>query len=316
MYLIDSYFQKHLGSGNILLMNKSGFNYKDIVDHAKDVIIVTKAFPLDDPGPEIVYVNKAFTELTGYSENDVMGKTPRILQSDDTNKESTNAIRKGLEQEIPVRVTLKNISKSGKLYWLDLSIIPLKNNQGIITHFAAIERDITEQKKVEFELQNLARTDPLTGLHNRRSFTEFLENELVRYKRSTEKYSLLMLDIDHFKRINDTYGHDVGDIAIQTLAKTCVSALRLHDKAARIGGEEFCIILPYTTKNEAYAIAERLRENIAKCSIATATEKIFITVSIGVSEVMADDTDYTTILKRADEKMYHAKYSGRNRTCI
>jgi diguanylate cyclase (GGDEF)-like protein len=141
-------------------------------------------------------------------------------------------------------------------------------------------------------------------------------NELSRFKRSSEVYSLLMFDIDHFKRINDNYGHSTGDIAIQNIAKSCQSILRSQDKIARIGGEEFCVLLPYTTKKSASEVAEKLKEIISNISIVTTSGNVTMTVSIGVSDVEETDTEHTAILKRADEKMYMAKKTGRNRVCL
>jgi diguanylate cyclase (GGDEF)-like protein/PAS domain S-box-containing protein len=298
-------------------MEEFEFNFKDIVDFAKDVIIVTKAFPINEPGPEIVYVNKAFTELTGYTQNDVIGKNPRILQSSETNDETRKVIRQALEKKQAVRATIKNYSKNGELYWLDLSILPLKDSHGVVTHFVAIERDITEQKNIENNLEVLSRTDPLTGLLNRRAFDEFLTNELSRFKRSGEIYSLLVLDIDHFKSINDQYGHAAGDDAIQLITQVCQSNLRLHDQMARLGGEEFGILLPCTDKKNASKIAEKIRHIISNTLIkTTSTEDTSLTISIGVSEVSKRDINYRDALKRADDNLYKAKNTGRNRVCV
>ena len=196
-------------------MQEYDFDFKDIVEYAKDIIIVTKADLIEEPGPEIIYVNKAFTELTGYTPEDVIGKNPRILQSAGTDPDTRQRIRDGLENKVPVRVTIKNYSKTGEAYWLDLSILPLKNSDGEVTHFVAIERDVSHQKRVEEKLKVLTRTDPLTGLLNRRAFDELSASELSRFKRTNESYSLLMLDIDHFKLINDQYGHVAGDLVIK-----------------------------------------------------------------------------------------------------
>ena len=294
-------------------MKEFDLNFKDIVEFARDVILVTKSYPIDEPGPEIVYANKAFTELTGYSQKEILGKNPRILQSDETDAETKKIIRQGLEQKTPVRVTIKNYSKTGDGYWLDLSILPLRNAEGVVTHFVSVQRDVTEQKDIEKKLEILSRTDPLTGLLNRRSFDEIAENELSRFKRSGEVYSLLMLDIDHFKEINDKYGHSVGDNAIQTIAQSCELNLRLHDKMARVGGDEFCILLPCTNKSTASVIAEKLRKVILSISLTAENEDISPTVSIGVSEIEETDIDHTAPLKRADDNLYKAKEAGRNR---
>ena len=207
-------------------MNTFDFSFQQIVDAAKDVVIVTKADPIDPPGPEIVYVNKAFTELTGYTPDEVIGKTPRLLQSTGTAADSKRAIREALQNHQPVRVTIKNYAKSGREYWLDVSILALRNAAGEVTHFAAIERDVTEQKELEHQLETLSRTDPLTGLLNRRSLEDYLAKEYSRFKRHGTKFSALLLDIDHFKSINDRYGHSSGDRVLKMLADSCTASLR------------------------------------------------------------------------------------------
>lgn len=296
-------------------MKELDFKFEDIVELAKDVIIVTKAYPIDDPGPEIVYVNRAFTELSGYTQEDVLGKNPRILQSKGTDEKTKKIIRQGLEQKIPVRVTILNYSKTGEEYWLDLSILPLKNSDGEVAHFVAIQRNVTEQKNIEKQLEILSRTDPLTELLNRRAFNEISENEFSRFKRSGDVYTILIFDIDHFKLINDTYGHETGDFAIKTLARICKKNQRLHDTAARTGGDEFSVLLPDTDKHTAYKIAEKMRKIIMNTPVKTKDGEISMTVSIGVSEVSNDDIEHTIVFKRADENLYKAKYSGRNRVC-
>ena len=139
-------------------MKTFDFDFQQIVDAANDVIIVTKSDPIDPPGPEIVYVNKAFTDLTGYAPDEVMGKTPRLLQSSGTDVDTKRAIKQALQKQQPVRVTIRNYAKSGREYWLDVSILPLRDESGEVTHFAAIERDVTEQK-------NSVRFEKLTGHH-------------------------------------------------------------------------------------------------------------------------------------------------------
>ena len=297
-------------------MEKFDFSFIDIVEHAKDIIIVTKAIPLDDPGPEIVYVNRSFTELTGYQPHEVIGKTPRILQSKETDYESKQLIKEALINQVPIRTTIKNYSKHGVGYWLDISILPLKDDDGKVTHFVAIERDVTKQKELERKLEELTRTDPLTDLLNRRAFDEMLKSEFSRFKRSQSKYTLLMLDIDHFKNINDTYGHDIGDTVLKAVAKTCKSNLREQDSIFRIGGEEFCIVLPNTTIDVTGQVAEKLRESIMHNSVKIEGGIISVTVSMGIGEVNSLDKDAYTALKKADDKLYIAKESGRNQVSV
>jgi len=129
------------------------FSLEDVVKFANDIVIVTEAYPLDEPGPKIVYVNQAFTDLTGFAPEEVIGKTPRILQGLDSNPETRATIRAALEKKESVRTVIVNYSKSGRKYWLDINIIPLKNRKGEVTHFAAIERDLTEIKKAEEDIR-------------------------------------------------------------------------------------------------------------------------------------------------------------------
>jgi diguanylate cyclase (GGDEF)-like protein/PAS domain S-box-containing protein len=297
-------------------MNTFDFSFQQIVDAANDVVIVTKADPIDPPGPEIVYVNKAFTELTGYTPEEVIGKTPRLLQSSGTDVDSKREIKKALQNHQPVRVTIRNYAKSGREYWLDVSILALRNAAGEVTHFVAIERDVTEQKELEHTLERLSRTDPLTGLLNRRSLEDYLAKEYSRFKRHGTKFSVLLLDIDHFKSINDQYGHSTGDRVLKMLADSCTHNLRKHDVMARYGGEEFCVILPYTGCEAAAVLAEKLRTGIAAKALEAGDGEVRVTASIGVSEVQATDKNPGDILERADAALYEAKQSGRDRVCL
>jgi diguanylate cyclase (GGDEF)-like protein len=201
-------------------------------------------------------------------------------------------------------------------YWLDLSILPLSNASGQVTHFVAIERDVTEQMEREQTLQMLSTTDPLTGLLNRRDFEDQALKEYSRFERQGEKYALLMLDVDHFKAINDRYGHTTGDRVLQSLAENCVTNLREHDRVARWGGEEFCVLLPCTGIKTAVAIAEKLRRQIAATELIVGDAVVAATTSIGVAEVLASDINHTEVLERADRALYDAKQTGRDRVCV
>ncbi len=293
-----------------------GFNFRDIVENTKDVVIVTKASPIDDPGPEIVYVNPAFTELTGYEAHEVIGKSPRILQSEQTLPEAKQLIKNALRQQAAVRTVIRNRTKYGKTYWLDIRILPLTNDQGEVTHFVAIERDVTQQKEQEERLEQMTLTDTLTGLSNRRAFNENLSNEFSRFQRNQAHYTLLMIDIDHFKKINDTYGHATGDEVLIIFSKLIASHLRQHDSISRLGGEEFCAILPQTTLDESRRIAHKLCALINAQPFHIEKHQIPVSISIGISEAQENDFDCYDALTRADKKLYEAKESGRNKVCF
>ena len=297
------------------VMSKLNFDFSAIVQNAKDVVIVTEASPIDVPGPKIIYVNDAFTETTGYSAEEVIGKTPRIFQKEGTDKEELSKIRETLEKKEPVRVTLRNFSKTGKEYWVDISILPLRDTEGKVTHFASIQRDITEYKKLEQDLQILCRTDPLTTAANRRAFNEILSQEFSRFKRSQKEYALIMIDLDHFKSINDQHGHSVGDQVLIEVTERCKDNIRVHDILARLGGEEFCILLPYTETKQAQKVAERLREKIEIKPIIVDGLRVKVTISVGISLVSTGDEDGHQAMERADQKLFQAKESGRNQIC-
>jgi len=177
-----------------------------------------------------------------------------------------------------------------------------------------IEEELRKKIELEKHLQHLASTDPMTELYNRRAFFEIAELEVSSAKSKQEKFTCLIIDIDHFKRINDTYGHGVGDTVITAVSKLMVLNTRTKDHIGRIGGEEFAILMPKTSTEAAYQIADRLRENISKHSIAIdGSESVKITISIGLSTLTTDeDETIHTLLKRADTALYKAKDNGRN----
>lgn len=182
--------------------------------------------------------------------------------------------------------------------------------------FIASYTDVTERRRLEDELRRLATTDPLTGAHNRRHFLDRTQREAARCRRYDHDLCIVMLDADHFKAINDTHGHAAGDRVLRTLAKVCMAQLRETDVFGRFGGEEFIAALPETPLEVAVDAAERLRGVLEATPIplpdGTAGE-IYVTVSIGVSAFIADDTDIQQAINRADEALYAAKEAGRNR---
>ena len=177
--------------------------------------------------------------------------------------------------------------------------------------YARILNHLTMSRAVS-ELKRLASTDPLTGAFNRRHFIDLCAKELARTRRYHNSVSCMILDIDHFKRVNDVYGHDVGDEAIIGTARTARKALRTEDIFARLGGEEFVALLPMTNLQGAYTVAERVRNAIAGIRIDTRLGELTFTASIGLVEV-SDGESLEQSLKRADIALYEAKHAGRNR---
>ena len=179
----------------------------------------------------------------------------------------------------------------------------------------SVVRDIAERKQMQEELTRLATTDPLTGICNRRRFFERLELEWSRARRHSRPMSILMFDLDHFKRVNDTHGHAVGDSVLKDLCKEADDLLRSEDVLARLGGEEFAVILPEIDRTTAEAVAERLRKRLASVEIAAPEGVVRCTVSIGVIQCRLAHESLDVALKRVDDALYRAKKSGRNLVC-
>ena len=189
---------------------------------------------------------------------------------------------------------------------------PLKNDDNKITGIFLIVQDVTELASYEQKLVELNTKDGLTGVYNRRFFQTRLNEEYQRYKRSGNALSLIMFDIDFFKKVNDSYGHPGGDAVLQAIASKIASTMRTTDFLARYGGEEFCCLLPGTDLAGAYILAERLRKLIENMVTPCQENNIKVTISLGVSQMTAEDS-VETFLKRADEALYQAKNTGRNR---
>jgi diguanylate cyclase (GGDEF)-like protein len=175
--------------------------------------------------------------------------------------------------------------------------------------------DITDITNKANELERLATTDPLTGLFNRRHFLECLDAEWSRFQRYYRSVSVLMIDIDHFKSVNDSYGHAVGDEAIKAVAAACLGGKRKSDIVGRIGGEEFAVLLPETSLSRARTVAERIRKRVMSTRIAHNDVQLSATVSIGFAEATVGMSGVDALMCAADQALYQAKAEGRNR-CV
>jgi diguanylate cyclase (GGDEF)-like protein len=177
-------------------------------------------------------------------------------------------------------------------------------------------RDWKRSEQRTRDLQTLAAIDPLTGLYNRRQFESLARAELGRSQRYMRPCSFLMIDIDHFKRVNDTFGHEMGDWVLKTVATVLATARREADVVARFGGEEFVIMLPETTPAAAATVAERIRSLVSAHSMTIGDTTLNVTISAGVGEVTASSASIEAVLRDADRALYEAKQTGRNRVCV
>ena len=177
-------------------------------------------------------------------------------------------------------------------------------------------KDWKRSEQRAHDLQSLAAIDPLTGLYNRRQFETLARAELARCQRYVRPCSFLMIDVDHFKLVNDTFGHEMGDWVLKMVANTLTAARRDADVVARFGGEEFVIMLPETTRDAAAMVAERIRSMVAASALAVGDSRLSLTISVGVGETMAGLPGVEAVLRDADQALYDAKANGRNIVCV
>lgn len=216
------------------------------------------------------------------------------------------------------KLEYRMLHKDGSIRWiLDQAKVMERDEHGRAVRMCGTHTDVTDRKALEEELTRQAHIDYLTGINNRRYFMERAEHELRRANRSGNQLSIFMLDIDHFKRINDRYGHKVGDLVLKMLAQVCQSALRDIDILARMGGEEFAVLLPETESSLAIEVARRLQDSINKASLPLEGDLVIkIQVSIGVASMTSPYDNMDILLHRADTALYEAKNTGRNRICV
>lgn len=215
------------------------------------------------------------------------------------------------------------LTGQSELMYQNVTIIPLTGIDKSVTHACILIYDVTdiavskiELEKANQELARLSRTDRLTGLHNRGHWEECLQQEFRRFKRSGTPASLVMFDIDHFKQVNDTFGHQAGDEVIKTVATKLMQLQRETDISGRYGGEEFGIVLPETGAEQASVMAERLRTALEATPVVYEGQTINFTVSLGICEVSPEMDEYSQWLERSDQALYSAKRNGRNQTRI
>lgn len=267
---------------------------------------------ITDPDEHILAVNKAFTEITGYSEDEVLGETPRLLKSGRHHKSFYQTLWEELEQTGFWRGEIWNSHKNGDVYPELMTISAVLDDAGEVTHYVGVFRDITHIKRSEEQLAFLAHHDPLTGLPNRSLFQLRLEHCIQRAHRNGRKVALLFLDLDRFKVINDTLGHLFGDALLKQAAESLARQVRAEDTIARLGGDEFVIVLEEIgSVNDAAIFAERILTIFSR-PFRIRERDLFVTASIGISIYPDDGKDLDTLLRHADIAMYRAKDLGRN----
>jgi two-component system CheB/CheR fusion protein len=276
-----------------------------VIERAAEAVMVT------DAQERIVKVNDAFTRITGYSRDEAIGATPRLLSSGAQSPDFYRAMWKEIQASGVWQGELKNRRKDGTVFTEWVTINCIRNRDGQVVNYVAIFSDITALRQAREKIEFAALHDELTGLPNRTLFMDRLALALSRAPRTGGRLAAFFVDLDNFKDINDRQGHAVGDEVLSQVSLRLQSCLREHDTLARMGGDEFTILVEGITYNEAEALAIRLRAALNR-PLAVAGGDVVVTASIGIAFYPDDGEDLQSLIKSADSAMYRAKAAGRN----
>ncbi|MDP2834744.1 MAG: EAL domain-containing protein [Pseudomonadota bacterium] len=272
----------------------------------------TEGVMITDADGRIIAVNRAFCEITGYAEDKAVGQSAAFLKSGRHDEQFYASMWSAIRENGHWQGELWNRRKNGDLYpeWLNISMV--KDERGRITQYVGVFSDISAMKESESRLDHLAHHDPLTSLPNRLLLNARMEHALARAHRGNTLLAVLFLDLDHFKNINDTLGHPVGDLLLQEVAQRLNECVREEDTVSRLGGDEFTILLEDLEDSRfASSVAQKIIAVLA-ASFMLQGHEVFVTCSVGISIFPGDGGDITTLFKNADSALYRAKEQGRN----
>ncbi len=277
-----------------------------VFEHTMEGVMIT------DANNRVVAVNRAFTEITGYSSDEFIGRAPNVLRSNRHDDAFYRRMWEAIKENGRWQGEVWNVRKNGDVYpeWLNISVV--KDGHAQITNYVGVFSDISAMKESESKLDHLAHHDTLTGLPNRLLLNARMEHALVRAHRNHTLLAVLFLDLDHFKNINDTLGHPIGDLLLQEVAHRLNSCAREQDTVSRLGGDEFTILLEDLEDSRfASTVAQKVIVALDKKFMLHGHE-VFVTCSVGISIFPNDGNDIATLLKNADSALYRAKEQGRN----
>ncbi|MBT3204268.1 MAG: EAL domain-containing protein [Gammaproteobacteria bacterium] len=276
------------------------------VDQSPISVVIT------DPSAKIEYVNNSFLSVSGYDETEVIGKTPSFLQSGNTPAGNYRDLWQNLQAGKSWQGEFQNRNKSGDIFWENVHISPVLDKSGKTRHYLALKENITHQKHQDEKIQHQTHYDHLTNLPNRVLVLDRLNQQLLESSRDNNIVAVVYLDLDNFKRINETLGHDLGDKLLIEASDRLHRSVRIGDTVGRLGGDEFIVILGnLATATDARPIVENMLHYFRE-PFRINTRNLVMTISIGIA-VSPDDGDTSTVLLRnADSAMFHAKERGRN----
>ena len=275
-----------------------------VFEHTSEAVMITNNLN------RIIFVNKAMLQITGYSRSELIDQNPNILSSNRHSAEFYNAMWDTLSTTDHWRGELWNKRKNGKVYPEELSVNVVRNEEGDISHYVAIFRDISQWKKIEKELRFYAEREPLTGLINRRVFNERLNHQLALIT-NDEEIAVLFIDLDDFKLINDIYGHEIGDLLLKTVAERLSVTLSTNDLLCRYGGDEFTVMLTNSNLQKTQNVVRKIRDCFQRFFNLN-DHIIEVTATIGVAMYPETEASSTVLLRHANFAMRYAKNRGRN----
>ncbi|CUW38916.1 Putative Adenylyl cyclase class-3/4/guanylyl cyclase,378-537 and Diguanylate phosphodiesterase, EAL domain,544-790 [Magnetospirillum sp. XM-1] len=271
---------------------------------------------ITDSHGAIEYVNRAFVLVSGYSEDEVLGRNPRLLKSGETVASLYRDMWYCLSNGTTWQGELCNRAKDGSLFWEYATISPIRDDNGAVTHFMAVKENITQRKQAEQLLVHQATHDTLTGLPNRLLLEDRVHHAIEVAKREGRRIGLMFLDLDRFKIVNDSLGHVAGDQLLKVVADRLRHTLRRSDTVARLGGDEFVVVLThFQSSSELAEVAEKISAALDE-PVELAGHKVHVGASIGIALYPEDGDNFNALMKDADTAMYRAKQKGRNTFCF
>ncbi|RRS06119.1 EAL domain-containing protein [Aquabacterium soli] len=280
-----------------------------------DLVMITARDADTPPHARIVFVNEAFLTRTAYERGQVMGRPHTLLYGPDTAAEDRARVDDALRSGSALRIELVAHDRHGGAFWLELDITPILDEHGFARHVAWVARDIGSRKKAEALIWQQAHYDSLTGLPNRQLLRQRLEQALAASARDGHTVALLFIDLDHFKEVNDTLGHDLGDLLLAEAGRRIRQCVGDADTVARLGGDEFTVVMPGLV--DADRIDQVARDIIARLvqPFRLRGERAYVSASIGITQAPRDGTAIESLFKQADQALYAAKDAGRRRLC-